>query len=88
MKGTIKWFKLDKGFGFIVGEDSKEYFVHHSQMPERIERLTEQDEQQVEFEPQEADRGPQATNVKFVDAKDEEDSEQKDDSESSEEASS
>ena len=66
MKGTVKWFKLGKGFGFIKGEDSKEYFVHHSQMPERVERLAEQDEQAVEFDPQDSPRGPQAINVKFV----------------------
>ena len=27
MKGTVKFFNDGKGFGFITGEDEKEYFV-------------------------------------------------------------
>ena len=30
MLGTVKWFNAKKGFGFITGEDRKDYFVHHS----------------------------------------------------------
>ena len=30
MKGTVKWFNKKKGYGFIIGEDNKEYFVHYS----------------------------------------------------------
>ena len=32
MKGTVKWFNQDKGFGFITVEDRKEVFVHYSQI--------------------------------------------------------
>ena len=28
MKGTVKWFNEEKGFGFITGEDGKDVFVH------------------------------------------------------------
>ena len=28
MIGTVKWFNTKKGYGFITGEDTKEYFVH------------------------------------------------------------
>lgn len=30
MTGRVKFFVRTKGYGFIVGDDSKEYFVHHS----------------------------------------------------------
>ena len=30
MKGTVKWFSSEKGYGFINGEDGKEVFVHQS----------------------------------------------------------
>ncbi|WP_288679506.1 cold shock domain-containing protein, partial [uncultured Clostridium sp.] len=32
MKGTVKWFNEEKGFGFITGEDGKDVFVHFSQI--------------------------------------------------------
>ena len=30
--GTVKWFNDAKGFGFIKGEDEKDYFVHMSEI--------------------------------------------------------
>ena len=32
MKGTVKWFNNKKGYGFITGEDKKDYFFHYSQI--------------------------------------------------------
>ena len=32
MQGKVKWFNQEKGFGFIVGSDNKEYFVHYTQI--------------------------------------------------------
>ncbi len=61
MKGKVKFFNRMKGFGFIHSEDSKEYFVHESGLQEGVS-IDENDE--VEFEVEQGDRGPKAVNVK------------------------
>ncbi|MFA5470841.1 MAG: cold shock domain-containing protein [Acholeplasmataceae bacterium] len=62
MKGTVKWFDADKGYGFISSEDNKDIFVHFSAIQtEGYKSLAEGD--QVEFEVKDGDRGPQAANV-------------------------
>ena len=61
MKGTVKFFNDQKGFGFISGDDGNEYFVHQSAL-EQGTRLREGDV--VTFDVEEGDRGPKAVNVK------------------------
>ena len=63
MNGKVKFFNQEKRFGFITGDDGKDYFVHISSV-ENEENLNENDE--VEFEPGSNDRGPMAQNVKKV----------------------
>jgi len=60
MKGTVKFFNEMKGFGFIAGEDGKEYFVHQTGLGEGV-TLHENDS--VAFDVEEGDRGPKAVNV-------------------------
>jgi len=60
MNGTVKFFNDKKGFGFIAGEDGKEYFVHSTGLNEGV-RL--QDNDAVTFEVEQGDRGPKAVNV-------------------------
>ncbi len=60
MKGTVKFFNEQKGFGFISGEDGNEYFVHSSGLASDA-RLQEGDA--VTFDVEEGDRGPKASNV-------------------------
>ena len=60
MKGTVKFFNGMKGFGFIAGEDGKEYFVHKSGLKEGV-TLNENDA--VTFDVEEGDKGPKAANV-------------------------
>lgn len=65
IKGTVKWFSSEKGFGFIVPEDgSKDLFVHHSEIQAGGQFATLADGQSVEFEVGEGKKGPCAVNVK------------------------
>ena len=65
MKGTVKWFNQDKGFGFITGEDGKEVFAHYSQIQKDGFKTLEEG-QKVSFEVVEGSRGPQAANVEVI----------------------
>lgn len=62
MKGTIKTLFPEKGFGFIKGEDNKEYFMHRSACKNcKIEDLGVG--QEVEFEDEDGPKGPRAADV-------------------------
>lgn len=60
MKGTVKFFNDMKGFGFIAADDGKEYFVHQTGLQDGV-TLNENDV--VEFDVEDGDRGPKAVNV-------------------------
>jgi len=62
MKGTVKWFNSDKGYGFITGEDGKDYFAHFSQIQAEGYKSLEQG-QSVTFEVVEGPKGPNASNI-------------------------
>lgn len=64
MKGTVKWFSNQKGYGFISPVDgSKDVFVHHSSIKgEGYKTLDEG--QSVEFEVVNGPKGPQADGVR------------------------
>ena len=65
MKGTVKWFNEEKGFGFITGEDGKDVFVHFSQIKkDGFKKLVEGEE--VTFDVVQGERGPQASNIVTV----------------------
>lgn len=62
MTGKVKWFDEKKGYGFISTDDGKDIFVHFSAIQaEGFKNLNEGD--LVEFEVNDGDRGPQASNV-------------------------
>ena len=66
MTGKVKWFKAEKGYGFITVEgQSKDIFVHFSAINADGYKTLEEG-QTVEFDVVEGDRGPQAANVTVV----------------------
>ena len=62
MKGKVKWFNDQKGYGFITGEDGKDVFVHFSGVV-GTGRKTLVDNEKVEYEVVDSDKGPKAANV-------------------------
>ena len=64
-EGTVKWFNVKKGFGFIVRESGDEVFVHFRAIRGRGRRVLRQG-QLVRFNVVEADKGLQADNVSIL----------------------
>ncbi|MHA1803295.1 MAG: cold-shock protein [Promethearchaeota archaeon] len=68
--GRVKWFNSKKGYGFITNdEDGKDIFVHYSAISgddEAYKTLNEDDK--VEFDITEGQKGPQASNVVVTEA--------------------
>jgi CspA family cold shock protein len=61
--GTVKWFNNKKGYGFINHADGGDVFVHYSSIDAAgYKTLNEGDE--VTFDIEQSDRGPEARNVK------------------------
>lgn len=62
MRGRVKWFNNDKGYGFITAPDGADVFVHHTALRvDGYRTLVEGEE--VEFERTEARNGFQASDV-------------------------
>ena len=62
--GIVKWFNAEKGFGFITPDDkSADVFVHFSAIQgDGFKSLDEN--QKVEYDITQGQKGPQASNVK------------------------
>lgn len=62
MTGTIKNVNMDKGYGFINGEDKKEYFFHRSALKNCSLGDLEKG-REVTFEDAEGSKGPRAEDI-------------------------
>jgi CspA family cold shock protein len=62
--GTVKWFNESKGFGFIAPDDGgKDLFAHFKEIQaEGFKTLSEN--QRVEFEVTQGQKGPQASRIR------------------------
>ena len=63
VNGTVKRLVHEKGFGFVAGQDGREYFFHQSACQDtHFSDLREG--QAVTFEPGQGPKGPRAENVR------------------------
>jgi CspA family cold shock protein len=63
MEGTVKFYNFVKQFGFITGDDGKDYFVHMTGIKPGT-KINEGD--RVKFEPEENEKGPKAIDVEKI----------------------
>jgi len=60
VNGTVKFFNRVKNFGFIAGDDGKDYFVHATGLKPNV---TIDEGDKVSFDVIEGEKGPKADNV-------------------------
>lgn len=65
MKGTVKWFNAEKGYGFITTEDGVDVFAHFSQIIGDGYKTLEEN-QEVNFEISTSDKGDQAVDIERI----------------------
>lgn len=63
--GKVKWYDVEKGFGFLSQDDGEDVYVRSSALPDGVEGLKAG--QRVEFGMAAGRRGPQALSVKLLD---------------------
>ncbi|MGV9413014.1 cold-shock protein [Nocardia sp. NPDC003693] len=62
--GKVKWYDVDKGFGFLSQDEGEDVYVRSSALPEGVEAL--KPGQRVEFGMAAGRRGPQALSLKLL----------------------
>jgi CspA family cold shock protein len=64
--GRVKWFSLEKGFGFISSEEGEDVYLSASALPSGV--TTVKPGTKLEFGVAEGRKGPQALSVRIVEA--------------------
>ena len=64
--GKVKWYDAVKGFGFLSQDGGADVYVHKAALPAGVEAL--KPGQRVEFGMADGRRGPQALQVRLVEA--------------------
>jgi cold shock protein len=65
--GVVKWFDDGKGYGFITPEGGgKDLFAHHSEIRNEGGFRSLQENQRVQFEVKQGQKGLQAANIRVV----------------------
>lgn len=64
MIGTVKWYDIQKGYGFIGGADGNDVFVHKNEVPFWSIFLSTGDK--VEYIPENSIKGIKATKLKIL----------------------
>lgn len=64
IKGTVKEYDITKGYGFIIGEDDRDYFVHVSGLRLQLKQRGLRKGQQVLFDAEFGIKGDKAVNVR------------------------
>jgi CspA family cold shock protein len=65
VRGKVKWFSNQKGYGFITPESGNDVFVHYTAIQDDGYKTLEEG-QEVEFDITQGAKGEQATNVSKV----------------------
>ncbi|TWD81822.1 CspA family cold shock protein [Kribbella amoyensis] len=65
VRGTVKWFNADKGYGFLTADGQDDVFVHWSKIVSDGYKTLE-DGQQVEFEVVDGPKGREADAVRAL----------------------
>ena len=64
--GKVRWFNNQRGYGFLISEDGKEFFVHYSDINSTEKRKKLTDGETVVFDVIDTEKGRQAINVTVV----------------------
>lgn len=64
--GRVKWFSLEKGFGFISSDEGEDVYLAASALPEGVS--TVKPGTKLEFGVAEGRKGPQALSVRVIEA--------------------